>query len=474
MRIAKPAQVAMINGLMRTPRHQLIASMGLGKSGALLMHAGGLEFHLGGWPGLCIVAPLQVALAWRREIPLWRPDLRVSLVAGDKKAREQALRTSADVYLLTYDNLPWMHEYVGGSWAKFGEVMVCDESTRIKKTRASFQTSSKGKRFLRTDGGVQTNSLAMHAGDFPFWVNATGTPTPNGLTDLWGQYWYVDGGYRLGNSYTSFEQRWFRVPNQHSDFAKVEPLPGAAEQISALVADVTTVVRVEDYIDVAKPNVVDRYVELPEKARRVYREMKARMRAEVEGKQVTALTAAAKTAKLLQIASGFAYWRDEDLDPELNQCEELHAVKLDAVESILEETNEPLVVVYYFKATLEQMKRRFKGRLRELDAKGQAQDDWNAGKVEILALQYSKGSMGLSLQHGGRNICLLTPTYKADDYVQVLERLGPLRQMQSGYKRAVNVFRILASATVDRKVFDVVQDKQDVERAMVELLMGDD
>lgn len=471
MRTARAAQIAMIDGMSRTPRHQLIASMGLGKTGGLLLHAGALEFKLGRWPGMVVTAPLQVAFAWVKEIPLWRPDLRVSLVAGDRAKREKALAAEADIYILTYDNLPWLDEYMKGSWAeRLGQLMVCDESTRVKNTRASFQTSAKGKKYLRADGGVQTNALAYHAADFQFWVNATGTPTPNGLLDLYGQYWYVDGGYRLGNSYSAFERRWFRVPNQYSDFAKPEPIPGAAEQIAALVADVTTVVKVEDYLEIAKPNFVDRYVELPEKARRVYTDMKARLKAEVEGKKVTAMTAAAKIVKLLQIASGFAYYRDEDEDPELNQTEELHAIKLDAIESILEETNEPLVVVYYFKSTLEQLKKRFKGRLRELDAKGQAQDDWNAGKIEILAMQYAKGSLGLSLQHGGRNICLMTPTYKADDYVQVLERLGPLRQMQSGYNRVVNVFRIMAANTLDRKVFDIVEDKQDVERAMVEML----
>jgi SNF2 family DNA or RNA helicase len=172
----------------------------------------------------------------------------------------------------------------------------------------------------------------------------------------------------------------------------------------------------------------------------------------------------------LQISNGFAYSRDEDEDPDLQLCTELHEVKLDDIESVLEETGEPLVVVYYFKANLEQLKRRFKKRLVELDKNGKAQDAWNAGKVEILALQYRKGAMGLSLQHGGRNIYLMTPTFIADDYAQVLERLGPLRQMQSGYNRVVNVFRCISRKSEDARVFAVAEGKIALETALVEMI----
>ena len=451
----------------------LIGTMGVGKSGGLLLHAAGIDLREGRWPGLVIVSPLQVALNWQREIPLWLPDKRVALVAGEESKRRSALQSDADIYLLTYDNLPWLHSVLKG-WGTLGSMMVCDESTRVKRTRASFQTSPLGKRWLRLDGGVQTNALASHAHEFRYWVNATGTPIPNGLLDLWGQVWYLDGGQRLGNSYTAFEDRWFRKPVRGGDFAKPEPLPGAAEDIAQRVSDITTVVRVEDYMSVDEARVIERVVEMPEKAKRAYATMRAKAIAEIqEGlatKTITALSAAAKMAKLLQIASGFAYYRDEIDDPTLLECEELHTAKIDAVESILEETGEPLVVVYYYRATLDQLRKKFKSRLTELDDEGRVQDAWNAGKVELLALQYSRGGFGLSLQHGGRNIALLTPTYRADDYEQVIARLGPLRQKQSGYNRAVNVFRILASGTIDREVFRKVADKIELQDLVVDLL----
>jgi SNF2 family DNA or RNA helicase len=475
VRLPRAPQLAMLRGMSRSPRHQLIASMGLGKSAAILMHASSIEFTHGYWPGLMIFAPLQVCYSWRNEVPLWRPDLRVNLICGPMEQRKAAVATPGDINVVSYDTLPWLEANGPENWAQaFGQMAICDESTRIKKTRASWQTSSLGKHWLRTDGGVQTNALARQSANFAWWVNATGTPTPNGLVDLWGQIWYLDNGHRLGNSFTAFEQRWFRIPNRHTDFAKPEPLPGAPEEIASRIADITTVVKVEDWFDVAKPNVVDRFVEMPAKAQKAYAEMREKMitqiRTDLLTNTVTAQSAAAKVSKLLQISNGFAYHRDEDLDPDLQLCTELHEVKLDDIESVLEETGEPLVVVYFFQANLEQLKRRFKKRLVELDKNGRAQDLWNAGKVEILALQYRKGAMGLSLQHGGRNIYLMTPTFIADDYAQVLERLGPLRQMQSGYNRVVNVFRCISRKSEDARVFAVAEGKIALETALVEMI----
>lgn len=475
MRLPRKVQWDMIQGLNKTPRRQLIASMGCGKTGAILTHATGLEMLYGRWPGLVICAPLQVCYAWRNEVPLWRPDLKVNLICGSMAQRTAGIQNPGDVNVVSYDSLPWLAENGPADWSQaFGSMMVCDESTRIKMTRASWQTSSLGKKFLRTDGGVQTNALAKQNQHFSWWVNATGTPSPNGLTDLWGQYWHLDAGHRLGGSYTSFEQRWFRVPHRNSEFAKVQPLPGAEDAIAALVADITTVCRVEDYFDVAQPNVIDRFVELPPKARKAYNEMRNKMVTQIQDglkdQTITVHTAAAKVAKLLQVASGFMYHTDEEEDPDFRLCQELHTAKVEAVESILVETNEPLVVVYYHKASLEQLKKKFKNRLVELDKDGRAQDAWSAGKIEILAFQYKRGAMGLNLQHGGRNICLFAPTFVADDYAQVLERLGPLRQMQSGYNRVVNVFRIQAVNTEDARVYQVAEGKLTAEQALVGIL----
>lgn len=474
----RPAQLAMLRGLDSSLRHQLVAGMGTGKSGGILVRASNIEWLTGRWPGLVIVAPLQVCFNWMREIPLWRPDLKAVLVAGTMAKREAAVKESADIYVVSYDSLPWLEKYLPGSWTALGTMLAADESTRLRGTRVSVQTSPSGKRFLRRDGGAQTNALAKHAFDFTYWVNATGTPCPNGVQNWWPQIWYIDQGKRLGNSYTAFEQRWFARPAHGGEFAKLEPLPGAIEDIVSRIRDVVTVVKTEDFFDVGKPFVLDRFVDMPASARKAYKDMRTKMVATLpstkDGVQnsVIAKTAASRVSKLAQIAAGWVYWTDDFIDPDLRNCDVLHTAKLDALESILNETDEPLVVFYQFKASEEMLKQRFKNRLVVLDKGGEAQNAWNAGKVEILACQYQRGGLGLSLQHGGRNLCMYEPTYWADLYEQAIERLGPLRQMQSGYDRTVNVFRICATDSVDVDIYDKVAAKIDLQDFAVELLKG--
>ncbi len=474
MRLPRAPQLAMLRGMARSDRHILLANPGTGKSGAALMLASSREFATGRWPGMFILAPLQVCLNWKSEIPNWLPNAKVSMITGAKGEREQALKASADVYLMNYDNLPWLDKYGPKDWSAFGNMMVCDEATRLRGTRASWQTSTLGKRFLRTDGGVQTNALAKHAGDFTFWLSMTATPVPNGPLDWWPLVWYVDGGHRLGNSFSAFEQRWFSLPNRHTDFAKPIPLPGAIEEIAARTRDITTVVRIEDYIDVAKPNVIDRVVEIPAAAMKQYKEMRERMATEIRDgmltRTVSVQSAAAKVARLSQISSGFSYWKDEDEDPDLQKCTHLHDAKVDAVESILEETGENQIVFYHHKATLDLLKKRFKNKLVELDKNGVVQANWNAGKIKLLAIQYQRGSMGLSLQHGGRSMIFIEPTYRADDWEQAIERAGPLRQLQSGYNRAVNVYRVMARGTLDADIYHKVENKMELQDLVVSLL----
>ena len=452
----------------------LIGGMGLGKSGAALLWAGMQDAMYNSWPGVVIAAPLQVCFGWRKEIPLWLPNKRVGMLTGTESERMQTLRTGADIYVVNYEQLPWLDRTVP-NWAGLGRMFLADESTRLKHTRASFQTSSLGNRFLRKDGGGRTNALANHAAEFTWWLNMSGTPAPNGLTDLWGQYWYLDGGARLGTSYSGFEQRFFSMPRRGDNFAKPVPIEGAREKILSLVSDVTTVVRTEDYYRLDAPRVIDRDVELPAKAIAAYQDMKNRLRMEIEHdlqiKRVGVLTAAAKAAKLLQIAAGFVYHEAEE-DPDLQLCTVLHDAKLDAIGSILEETQEPLVVFYQHTAMLQLMQGKFKKRLRTLDKRGVEQDRWNEGKTEILAIQYMQGAEGLSLQHGGRNICFIEPTHWADKYEQAIERLGPLRQFQSGYHRNVNVFRILADKTDDRRVFNNTAAKMSEQEQAVNTLLA--
>lgn len=462
---ARKPQLDMVRPLLSIPRAQLIASMGLGKTGAAITLASQTEALTGRWPGVLVLAPTQVALAWAREVPRWRPDLTVATMLGSAAQKRAALNVGGDITVANYEALQWLDKHGPADWSHFGSICVADECTALRGCRSTFQTSSLGNVFLKhsKDAPVRASALADHAGQFNRWVNMTATPVPNGMLDVWGQYFFVDGGYRLGRSFTAFKDRWFMMPVRGGDFAKPVPLPGAVEEISRMVSDVTVVCKAEDYYTLDKPRIVNRTIELPTAARKAYADMKRTKAAELQTMldthTVTVQAAAQLRQKMLQIGAGWLYWRDDDLDPDLQQCTFLHDAKADAIESILNETGENLVVAYQHKAMLQILQKKFGKRLRTLDAHGKAQDDWNAGKVEILAIQYAAGSLGLSLQHGGRNICLVEPTDNAEHYIQILERLGPMRQMQSGYKRTVNVFRVMADQTLDQTVFDRTERK---------------
>lgn len=466
----RPAQIAMLDGLAKRPRTQLVAGMGTGKTGGIIVHACGTELQTGRFPGILVLAPQLVCRAWVREIANWAPHLRVAALLGSSAQKAAALRAGGDIYVMNYEGLPWLHGYLKGNWGTIARMLVCDESTRVKNARSTWRVSSNGKHYVQPNGGEHMNALSKHVADFDYWVNATGTISPNGVRDLWGQYWFVDGGRRLGHSYGDFEQRFLYNAAAFGEYPKWEARPGALEEITALVADVTTVVRTEDYYDLAAPFVVRKELAIPDSARKIYRELEAKMVAELAGVTLAVETASAKTRKLLQVAAGFVYTRDIDEEAETITVEthQLHTSKVDAIESILEETSEPLVVVYYHTGFAKALKAKFKERVEFIEDGNfdAVQDKWNAGRLKILAFQYAKGAYGLSLQHGGRNICFAEPTYISDHYSQAIERLGPMRQAQSGYSRTVNVFELCAERTHDQHVYDVAAKKITAEQAL--------
>ena len=398
-----PAQIAMVTGVARTQRHQLIGGMGTGKTGALLLHANSLQFQYGSFPGMFVLAPSLVCKSWAREIPHWLPHARVCLLLGSTEQKVKALQAGGDIYLMNYEALDWLDKYMAGSWGQLGKLMVCDESTRVNNSAPA-----------------------------------------------------------------------------RSDYPKLAPFPGAMEEVVKLVAPYTTTVRTEDFYDVGKPFASAREVVLPTAAMREYRKMKNQLTAEIQDglntRSITVDSAGAKVKKLLQMASGFVYARDEDDINEERAASAyvLHDAKVQAVESLLEESGEAWVLVYYHSACAVALKKKFKDRIAFIDDANfdDTMRKWDSGQIPLLAFQYSKGAYGLSLQHGGRNIVFFEPTYISDHYEQAIERIGPMRQAQSGYTRTVNVVDMIAADTEDARVFDVAKGKISLQDAIT-LMMRD-
>jgi len=291
----------------------------------------------------------------------------------------------------------------------------------------------------------------------------TGTPTPNGMADLWGQCYFIDKGKRLARSYTAFQERWFRViPG--NQFHQTELMPHSAEEIQELISDISLVLRASDFFDL--PPIIHNSVEieLPAKARKLYDKMEEEFFVEVDGRSIDAVSAGSKSIKLRQLASGSIYHED-------GKWTHVHEEKVDALRSIRTEAcGMPVLVAYFFKSDLEKLLKAFPEG-KALDKKQKTIDDWNAGKIQVLFVHPASAGHGLSLQYGSNILCFFSVDFNSEYFDQVIERLGPMRQFQAGLNRKVFVHYILAKDTIDRHVFDIVTGKTTFQAAFKQALL---
>lgn len=428
--------------VMSHPRCNVWCPMGGGKTVSTLTALDIVWLCGSKFRPVLVLAPKRVAVSvWPAEAKKWDhlKDMRISVIAGTPEQRAAAVEADADVYTINYENIPWLVEYCGDEWP-FMAVMA-DESTHLKN-------------FKLRKGGVRSTALSMVAKRTGRWVNLTGTLIPNGLLDLWGQQWFVDFGERLGRTYTAFKDRWFTT-NPYT--RKTEALPFASEQIMERLSDVTLII---PPIVIEQPVRMEVPVTLPPHSRTLYSDMEDEMFMELGGLEVEAFTAAAKSQKCWQIANGAIY-----TNPERTAWSRIHDVKLDAMKDIIDETNgQPLIVVYQFRHDLERLKAAFP-HARELRTT-KDEDDWNAGNISMLVGHPKSMGHGLNLQDGGCIVVFFSMTWNLEHHDQVIERVGPLRQLQSGHPRPVLVYYIMATDTVDYAMRERLIEKASVQDAL--------
>jgi SNF2 family DNA or RNA helicase len=436
-------------------RCAVFASMGMGKTVCTLTAIDSLILAGETQPTL-ITAPLRVAkTTWPSEVQKWEHLRGISVIPiiGNEAERRMALKFDAAVYTTNYENLPWLVEYYGDRWP-FRRVVV-DESTKLKSFR------------LR-QGGQRAQSLGKVAhSKIKSITELTGTPAPNGLIDLWGQMWFIDRGVRLGRTFESYKERWFR---QSPDGYGLLPLPHAQAEIEEKLRDVCLTVDAADWFDLDEPIVNTVYVDLPAKVRKLYRDMEKELFMQFDGHEVEAFNAAAKSQKLLQLASGAVYLdpaADNDFHPKAKEWKEVHDEKLQALDDIIEEAGGmPILVAYHFKSDLARLQRTFpKGRV--LDANTRTIEDWNAGKIPLLFAHPASAGHGLNLQDGGNILVYFSHDWNLENRQQILERIGPMRQMQSGHNRPVFVYNIVARDTLDEAVIERTEGKATVQAAFM-------
>lgn len=420
------------------------AAMGSGKSVITLTALDELNLVEDVFPAL-VLAPLRVARStWPSEVENWAhlAHLRVSAITGTESERIRALKREADIYTCNFENIPWMIAHLGDEWPF--KTIVADEASRLSSFR------------LR-QGSVRMRALGKVAWRSDRFIELTGSPGANGVKNLWGQSWFLDKGERLGRTFSAFEARWFK--KGYDGFSLV-PMDHAQSEIQDRLKDICFTIDMPA-ADAPIVNVIK--VDLPSAARKAYREMERDFFTQLEKHEIETANAATKTQALLQICNG-ALYHDDD-----RNWAKVHDAKLEALDSIIEEANgAPIFLAYQFKHDVERILKRYP-QARLLKTR-KDEDDWNAGRIGLLLAHEASAGHGLSLQHGGNILVRFGLGWSLEGYEQILERIGPRRQKQSGYDRPVYDHTIIARDTIDEDVLERLFSKRSVQEILLEAM----
>ena len=435
-----------VRHLHDNPRAGLFLDMGLGKTASTLCAL--TEDHL---PAL-VVAPKRVAEhVWRDEAALWRPDLELVVAAGRPDARRASLASGADIVALGRDNLRDALS-VPSPW----RTVVIDELSGFK-TRNSVRWKTAAQLLWGSQRSARATPQVPHV-----W-GLTGTPSPNGLGDLWAQLWLLDRGQRLGSTLTEFRSRFMTPGRQLANGVITEWLlrPGAAEKIHELVSDICMSLDAQDILHLPPTtrNRID--VTLPSSAMTAYRRMKDDLVADltmIDGEVHTAQNAAVLTNKLSQISAGFLYVDDADLRS--GAYTPLHREKLRALEEIVDGTGSPILVFYRYRVERDLIASTFPQAV-DIDAPG-ALERWNQGKVPLLLAHPASAGHGLNLQHGGHTIVWTSLPWSLEEWEQANKRLA-----RQGQRHPVVIHLLMARKTVDGAILERLTTKADVQTALL-------
>lgn len=424
--------------------------MGLGKTAAVLAALKEL-FFTGEAKRALIVAPLRVAVrTWPDEIKKWADfhGLTYTVIRGEGWVRLQKAAKATDIHLINYENIAWLVEHLRAKWPY--DTLVLDESSRAKS-----HSSERFKALRKVS--IITNRV----------IELTGTPSPNGLLDIWAPMYLLDRGERLGTSVTAFKTRWFKS-NAYS-FAEPKPLDHAQREIEERVRDIVVSMRSADYLQLPEyvRNIVD--VDLPDKAMREYRQLEDKMFLEIlkgaDTHTVTAFNAAAVTNKCLQYASGAMYLQDPITGEPLKDWAPVHAAKLEALDEVLEEAaGAPVLCVYWFQSDLARLTKRYP-HARVMGKAGKEIDEWNAGRIPLLLINPGSAGHGLNLQAGGNIIVWFSQQWSLELYQQTNARL-----YRQGQTKPVYVHHLVARGTLDEEVLRRLDGKASIQDLLLERL----
>lgn len=455
-------QLAAIQHLHEHKRAALWARMGAGKTVVTLTALQELDLLEGDVFPALVVAPRRVAKrVWSEEVRKW-PHLSgltvESLVDLTPAARKAALQRARDAHITTvnFEQIPWLAEHVS-DWPY--RTIVVDEASKLRGFRGSVRTVN-GKLQYRKGGTRRSSILGELALKTPRFIELTGTPSPNGVINLWGQLWFLDFGRRLGRTFTDFTDQWFSVNALPGGARVYYPKRGAVEQITAAVSDICLTVDPREALGAGEPVYNTVLADLPPTAAARYAEVEATTVMELTQGTYLIPNAAALTGKLLQFAAGAVYYEN-------GAWEHIHDAKLEALDSVLEEVSEPIVLAYWWRHDRERLLDAIPDAVDLATPHGL--DRFLRGEALVgLAHPVSVGHGVDGLQHVCRTVVFFTSWWDYELREQLIERVGPTRQKQAGYDRDVYVYDIVASGTVDEAVVQAVRGKKAVQDAVLD------
>jgi SNF2 family DNA or RNA helicase len=446
--------------LKERPHVALFMDMGLGKTVSVLTAVSEMfrDGQLQPEDTVLVIAPLRVARGvWMQEARDWEhtQHLRVSRILGNERQRARAMRTRAHVHVINVENTQWLFRKALPQYVKkFGQfpykMLVIDESSKFKHPNT--------ERF---------KAIKPQLRHFQRKVLLSGTPAPQGLTNLWSQYYVLDEGARLGTAFDRYKFRFFVMVDAEGH--KWEARAGALEYISDLVRDITIRMDAADYLELPELLVNPVWVDLPERPRALYNQFERELFLQLDTVTVEAFNAATLTGKCHQLANGAVY-----NDPEVRQDYTVfHDEKIDALEEVLDSEQSNVLVAYNFRHDLMRIQKMVHARFPErrfevFTSKGsdKMQDEWNDRKIDIMALNAQGAAHGVNIQYGGCAIAQFSQTWVNENYTQLIKRL----QRSGQESKVVRLHQILARDTVDEAIRTSNRRNQRTERQFLDSL----
>lgn len=432
------------------PIAAVLLDMGLGKTSITLTAINNLLFDYFDVHRILVIAPLRVARStWADEIEKWDHlhDLTFAIAVGSEKERLEALRKQADITMINRENLQWLIEKSGQPFEY--DMVVIDELSSFKNHQAKrFKALMKARPKIKRIVGL------------------TGTPSSNGLMDLFAEFKILDMGVRLGRFIGQYRNTYFKPDKVNGPIVySYKPLPGAEDAIYEKISDITISMKAADHLKMPELVNTKYMLHLSEKEKKKYEDMKAELVLSLPEGEITAANAASLSGKLSQMANGAVYADDESILP-------IHDRKLDALEDIIESANgKPLLIAYWFKHDLIRIEQRLTEKkipFQKLDSDA-SMKKWNKGELPVALIHPASAGHGLNLQSGGSMLVWFGLTWSLELYQQTVARL--YRQGQSS--GTVTVIHILTEGTVDGKIMKALADKDSTQSALIDAVKAE-